>query len=107
MAFCDRLASNDPNCIDLHGASVEEAVAIVEETLQRSISGPSSTRYNLQHASNLMLIPVKPLKIITGRGAHSANQISVLKPAIRKALVEGGWSVTAWDAGLIVNGRRR
>jgi len=48
----------------------------------------------------------KPLKIITGKGSHSLNQVSVLKPAIRKALVEDGWVVGTWDGGLIVNRRR-
>jgi hypothetical protein len=46
------------------------------------------------------------LKIITGRGAHSFNHIGVLKPAIKKELVEDGWAVRGWDAGLIVHGKR-
>ncbi|KAJ3512601.1 hypothetical protein NLJ89_g3418 [Agrocybe chaxingu] len=48
----------------------------------------------------------KPMKIITGRGAHSAGQVSVLKPAVRKALEEDGWVVGTWDAGLVVRSRR-
>ena len=47
----------------------------------------------------------KPLKIITGRGSHSVNQVSVLKPAVRKALVEDGWNVASWDGGLVVRGK--
>lgn len=48
----------------------------------------------------------KPLKIITGRGKHSLNQVGVLKPAVRKALVEDGWSVGSWDGGLVVRQRQ-
>jgi len=47
----------------------------------------------------------KPLKIITGKGAHSVNKVSVLKPAIRRALVEAGWAVSSWDGGLVVRGK--
>ncbi len=54
----------------------------------------------------MLFVTAKPLKIITGRGSHSVNQVSVLKPAIRMALIEDGWSVSSWDAGLIVRGRR-
>jgi hypothetical protein len=45
------------------------------------------------------------LKIVTGKGTHSVNKVAVLKPAIKKALVEDGWIVGTWDAGLLVCGR--
>ena len=48
----------------------------------------------------------RPLRIITGRGSHSVNQVSVLKPKIREALNEDGWFVGVWDGGLIVRGRK-
>lgn len=48
----------------------------------------------------------RPLKIITGRGSHSVNQVSVLKPKVREALDEDGWSVGVWEGGLIVRGRK-
>ncbi|KAJ7027951.1 hypothetical protein C8F04DRAFT_1222862 [Mycena alexandri] len=47
----------------------------------------------------------RPLKIITGRGTHSAGRVSVLKPAVRKALEEEGWVVGGWEGGLSVRGR--
>ncbi|TFK39459.1 hypothetical protein BDQ12DRAFT_665297 [Crucibulum laeve] len=84
-----RLASANHDTVDLHGLTVSEGVAVVKETLNEL--GCSSS---------------KSLKIITGRGTHSANQVSVLKPAVRKALVEDGWSVGAWDGGLVVRGKR-
>ncbi|KAK1224140.1 hypothetical protein PQX77_012944 [Marasmius sp. AFHP31] len=84
-----RLAQGgDPNTIDLHGTTVVEGIQIAKETLQA-----------MRCTSN------NNLKIITGRGNHSAGQVSVLKPAVRKALVEDGWVVSSWDAGLIVRGR--
>lgn len=83
-----RLASPDQSTIDLHGTTVAEAIIIVKQIL---------------HAHEPS--PCKPLKIITGRGAHSVNHVSVLKPAIKKELVEDGWAVGGWDGGLIVRGR--
>jgi hypothetical protein len=53
-----------------------------------------------------MIITAKPLKIITGRGTHSVGHVSVLKPALRKALVEDGWNITSWDGGLVVRGKK-
>ncbi|KAH9479696.1 Smr domain-containing protein [Psilocybe cubensis] len=79
--------SQNKDTVDLHGTTVAEAIAIVKEILKNEGSTISQA---------------KPLKIITGRGSHSHNQISVLKPAVRKALVEDGWTVGSWDGGLIV-----
>ncbi|KAG6916195.1 hypothetical protein DXG01_008077 [Tephrocybe rancida] len=84
-----RMASGDPYTADLHGTTAAEAVTIVKEILQTLPTSPS-----------------KPLKIITGRGSHSVNQIGVLKPAIKKALIEDNWSVGSWDGGLVVRGKR-
>ncbi|THU92966.1 hypothetical protein K435DRAFT_800074 [Dendrothele bispora CBS 962.96] len=83
------VASHDRHTVDLHGTTVTEAVHIAKETLQKVKCTPS-----------------QPLKIITGRGAHSVGHVSVLKPALQKALVEEGWSVSLWDAGLVVRGKR-
>ncbi|KAK0457861.1 uncharacterized protein EV420DRAFT_1621012 [Desarmillaria tabescens] len=88
MADAKRVASNEPNTVDLHGTTAAEAIHIVKETLET------------------IDLSAKPLKVITGRGSHSVNQVSVLKPAIRMALTEDGWSVSSWDAGLIIRGRR-
>ncbi|KAF8166564.1 hypothetical protein K438DRAFT_1856968 [Mycena galopus ATCC 62051] len=75
--------------VDLHGVTAAEAVVIVNEILRE---GEWSAD--------------KPLKIITGRGSHSVGQLSVLKPAVKKALEEDGWVVGTWDAGVTVRGRR-
>ncbi|KAJ7483194.1 hypothetical protein FB451DRAFT_1233660 [Mycena latifolia] len=82
-------AKRTSDTVDLHGVTAAEAVVIVDEILEEGGWGAA-----------------KPLMIITGRGSHSANQTSVLKPALRRALEGSGWIVGAWDGGLSVKGRR-
>ncbi|KAG6896668.1 hypothetical protein C0992_006802 [Termitomyces sp. T32_za158] len=91
-------ASEDPYSVDLHGTTAYEAIIIVKEILQ---AVPTS-----QNKKTDSVALVKPLKIITGRGTHSVNQVSVLKPTIKKALLEDNWSVGTWDGGLVVRGKR-
>jgi len=88
MVESRRLASADRYTVDLHGTTTLEAETIVKEIL-----------------SSQVVSPEKPFKIITGRGSHSVNQVGVLKPAIRKALIEDGWNVGTWDGGLIIRGK--
>ncbi|KAF8889286.1 hypothetical protein BD779DRAFT_337144 [Infundibulicybe gibba] len=85
-----RMASGKKDTIDFHGTNVAEAITIVKEILRERT--PTQAQ---------------PLKIITGRGNHSAKQISVLKPAIKNALSQDGWSVGTWTGGLTVDGKRR
>lgn len=85
-----RYASNDKRSIDLHGTSVQEAIVITSEILEREDCSPAS-----------------PLRLITGRGTHSAGGVGVLKPAVHRALVNKGWDVRMWDGGLVVRGRER
>ncbi|KAJ7623753.1 hypothetical protein FB45DRAFT_926650 [Roridomyces roridus] len=84
-----RFSGREHDTVDLHGVTAAEAVVLVNEILGEKTWTPE-----------------KPLKIITGRGAHSANQVSVLKPAVKKALSEDGWIVGTWDGGLLVRGKR-
>ncbi|KAG6820426.1 hypothetical protein H0H93_000672 [Arthromyces matolae] len=85
-----RRASNNPYEVDLHGTTVYEACVIVKEILQ---SLPTSQS--------------KSLKVITGRGLHSVNQVGVLKPALRKELVSENWDVGSWEGGLVIRGKQR
>lgn len=84
-----RRASTEKVTIDLHGTTLAEATVIVREELEDTIYSPS-----------------RPLEIITGRGSHSLNKQSVLKPSIQKVLDEDGWFVSVWEGGLIVRGRK-
>jgi hypothetical protein len=47
----------------------------------------------------------KPIRIITGRGNHSNNGVSVIKPAVSRALREEGWKMDIGDAYIDVKGR--
>ncbi|KAI0339432.1 hypothetical protein BDW22DRAFT_1431700 [Trametopsis cervina] len=83
-----RVETENEVTIDLHGATVSEAVQIARRIL---VETPASA--------------MKPLKIITGRGLHSTNGVGVLGPAIKKALSEDGWNVGKWTGGLVVRGK--
>lgn len=85
-----RYASDDKRSIDLHGTCVQEAIVITSEILEREGCSPAY-----------------PLRLITGRGTHSAGGVGVLKPAVHRALVNKGWDVRMWDGGLVVRGRER
>ncbi|KAF9526081.1 hypothetical protein CPB83DRAFT_858307 [Crepidotus variabilis] len=87
MVVASRTTHDNHDMIDLHGTKVAEAIVIVKEILIES--APLG----------------KPLKIITGRGNHSAGRVSVLKPAVKNALVNSGWDVSSFDGGLVVRGR--
>lgn len=102
-----RRASAERDTIDLHGLTFVEAIVIVTEELEETVY--SQCRGLLCFT---LLRPAtdfnqaRPLKIITGRGTHSVNHVSVLKPRIREALSKDGWSVGVWEGGVIVRGRR-
>lgn len=83
-----RVSTQNSSSIDLHGTTVAEAIQIVKDVLRED--PPTSAR---------------PLRVITGRGKHSTNGVGVLGPAVNNALLEDGWSVGKWEAGLIVRGR--
>jgi len=87
MVYETRKTVNGRTSIDLHGATLAEASQIVQEMIYQS----PPTR-------------AKPLQIITGRGAHSANGVGVLKPALKNRLTELGWDVGLLHGGLVVHG---
>ncbi|KAG6859457.1 hypothetical protein C0993_003902, partial [Termitomyces sp. T159_Od127] len=99
MVESRRIASEDPYTVDLHGTTAYEAIIIVKDILKAL---PTSQKDKETDSA----VPGKPLKIITGRGSHSINQVSVLKPTIKKALLEDNWFVGTWDGGLVVRGKR-
>jgi len=82
--------NGNPDVIDLHGTTVAEALVIIREIMNQRADTISSKKF---------------LKIITGKGRHSAGRVGVLKPALQNALIEDGWLVSAWDAGLVVRNR--
>ncbi|KAF9785202.1 hypothetical protein BJ322DRAFT_1108660 [Thelephora terrestris] len=76
MVYSTRKIVNGRTAIDLHGATLAEAFQIVEEMVYET--PPTKA---------------KPLQIITGRGAHSANGVGVLRPALKNKLTELGWDM--------------
>jgi len=92
--------------IDLHGATLAEASQIVQDILYdtppTNSEGPSFPL--LWCRLNLFKSTAKPLRIITGRGRHSANRVGVLRPALKNRLTDLGWDVALFDGGLVVRG---
>ncbi|KAG2067771.1 hypothetical protein BDR04DRAFT_1144187 [Suillus decipiens] len=96
-----RYASSDKRSIDLHGTCVQEAIVITCEILEREGCSPVAGHFAERNYAS------SPLRLITGRGTHSAGGVGVLKPAVHRALVNKGWDVKMWDGGLVVRGRER
>ncbi|RIA97063.1 hypothetical protein C1645_687216, partial [Glomus cerebriforme] len=48
--------------------------------------------------------PLKPLKIITGKGNHSPNGVAKLPDAINKFLTEDNWNITKNKGYVLVYG---
>ncbi|KAF4593134.1 hypothetical protein EYR38_008844 [Pleurotus pulmonarius] len=120
-----RVSTPKQDTIDLHGTSISEAVIIVEDTLKGYNASPGMSLCSFgyiplvnKHHDTFRPVPLycmtnyikpneaKPLRIITGRGNHSVNQVGVLKPAIRKKLQQEHWDVRGWDGGLVVLGKK-
>ena len=90
--------------IDLHGATLAQAIQIVEEMIYEDnpTNGEGPPFFLPQCWLSSLKSAAKPLKIITGRGTHSANRVGVLRPALKNKLTELGWNVTLFDGGLVV-----
>jgi len=117
------------NVIDLHGLTREESLVIVQDALDERASQVDRecsillllvassvyidlllTKYMLSCCVPLLHPPTAarreaPLRIITGRGNHSAGNVSVLGPFLTNTLKAEGWSVHKVDGGIIVNNR--
>jgi len=114
------------NVIDLHGLNREESLVIVREALEERAShmdrectvfsllldsmyiGSYLRIYILLFCSSFPTAAVRrkaPLRIITGRGNHSAGNVSILGPFLTDTLKAEGWSVHKIDGGIVVNNR--
>ena len=93
--------------LDLHGTVVKEAVAISREFAAENWKGLFSFSRVQETCNSSSTVSGKPLRIITGRGKHSMNGISVLSPAVKNALIADGWRVDTFDGGVMVRGRAR
>lgn len=93
--------------IDLHGTTLVEASQIVQDMIYDDPPTNSKQRPfpYFWHWLSFSKLVAKPLKIITGRGTHSANGVGVLRPGLKKRLTELGWDVTLFEGGLVVRGQ--
>lgn len=77
------------NTVDLHYATVDQAVTLALEAAEQWWSKEKHGR----------------LTVITGKGRHSAGQRGVLGPAVARALEDNGWRVQRNDGHVAVLGR--
>ncbi|GAA5888086.1 hypothetical protein JCM5296_005429 [Sporobolomyces johnsonii] len=87
----ERRRTHDPHTVDLHGLTLSHALAIVDEAC--------NTWWSKTHDT----VSPTPLRIITGVGRHSRNQVPILAPAVTKHLDKHGWR-WKWDDGPLVAG---
>lgn len=76
--------------IDLHGLTVHEALSVVGQRVQvwrQAPLGEDGVRL--------------PLEIVTGRGVHSRNHVSVVRSAVVRMLGQRGLRVDTSDAGVL------
>ncbi|KDE06368.1 hypothetical protein MVLG_03276 [Microbotryum lychnidis-dioicae p1A1 Lamole] len=66
--------------LDLHGLTMNEAMAVTRDSLDEW--------WRVNHGA----LSPSPLRIITGVGMHSTNQVAILLPAVIKLLDREGWS---------------
>lgn len=101
-----RKTVNGHASLDLHGATVAEALEIVQEIICDTppTKGGKTSHSLSQSLLKFVSLAANPLRVITGRGAHSANGIGVLRPALKNRLTELGWNVNLFDGGLVVHG---
>ncbi|KAH8928950.1 hypothetical protein BT69DRAFT_386724 [Atractiella rhizophila] len=95
----ERMRDRGTGDVDLHGLTAVNAVAVVKEFTDDWWTNKADLR-------------PPPLRIITGVGRGSPNQVSVLVPAVGQFLDRGGWK-WAYEGGdrgsgvILVKGRAR
>lgn len=86
----DAQLSRKGNTVDLHHATVDQAVTLALETAEQWWSKPDRSNR---------------LTVVTGKGLHSASKRGVLGPAVARALEEDGWRVERSEGSIAVLGR--
>ncbi|KAI9310443.1 hypothetical protein BX666DRAFT_1832280, partial [Dichotomocladium elegans] len=88
-----RINTKDDHLLDLHGLTIEEAKILVREGVTQWWS-----RSQIQLARRA----IRPLKIITGVGKHSAYGEARLMPSVIKFLKNEGWRIEIPRPGCIL-----
>jgi len=86
--------------VDLHYATVDQAITLAVETAKRWWSAVEAER-----AASPGTV-TRPLIVVTGKGQHSVGQRGVLGPAVAKALADDGWRIEKCEGYVAVKGRR-
>ncbi|KAG8875345.1 hypothetical protein FRB97_005209 [Tulasnella sp. 331] len=81
------------NTVDLHGLTVNEAVTLSQEAVNKWWNSSRSDGP-----------PPQPLTLITGRGNHSKGKVGVIGPAVQNALEGEGWRTSKRPGAIAVTG---
>jgi hypothetical protein len=96
----DAQMDNNGHTVDLHYATVDQAITLALETASRWWSAAEAERASSTAPT------YRPLIVVTGKGRHSIGQRGVLGPAVAKALADEGWRVERHDGYVAIKGRR-
>lgn len=99
-------SNSKPNVLDLHGATVAQAIKItrerttdwwVRQTREQELSGGSGGAGWGRNA-------VEPFHIVTGLGRHSKGGVSQLMPAVSRMLMRENWKIQVEQGHIVVYG---
>ena len=96
-------AQSSRTILDLHGASVADAVRIASLSTQAWYDRLGDAKYASGGGG-----PVRTgYRIVTGVGSHSKNHAPRIGPAVSKGLIREGWKVEIGHGELVVTGKVR
>lgn len=99
-------ANSKPNMLDLHGATVAQAVKIAREQTtdwwvrqmrEQELSGGAGGAGWGRNA-------VEPFHIVTGLGRHSKDGVPQLMPAVSRMLLKENWKIQVEQGHIVVYG---
>ncbi|KAI5970825.1 hypothetical protein CANMA_000113 [Candida margitis] len=95
--------------IDLHGKTSLEALALTQKVLESWWQ--EEVQQRIEHGKlsqyGSAVIFVDSLKIVTGRGIHSANGVSILRPYVKNYLVRNQYVFDEGVGNFEVKGKRK
>lgn len=102
-------AEKVPTQVDLHGQTVASALMTISKAVKSWWHSELVLRGNMatqaQHARSLKALYAGPLKIITGKGLHSKQGISIIKIQCRNYLRLNFYTFDEYDGYVMVTGR--
>lgn len=90
MVVDSQMSRSSGHVVDLHYATVEQAVTLALEAAETWWRTAQRTR---EDSLNTGAAAPQPLVIVTGKGRHSAGNVGVLGPAVARALTDAGWRI--------------